>query len=91
MEKFLPLRAEITKAFLYNFEFNTEEILESYYTCDNYATFLHSTKIAFDWSNVLFDGYMNQFKRKVSGFCLGTIIAHLKFYLVTWVKKKLNC
>ena len=71
LEKFLPLRGEITRVFLYNFEFNNEDILESFFTCDNYATFLHSSKIAFDWTNVLFDGYMDKFKRKSSGFCLG--------------------
>ncbi len=71
LDKYLPLRAEITRVFVYNAEFSNEEILESFYTCENFAIFLHSSQIVFDWSNVQLENYFKTFTRKPSGFCIG--------------------
>ena len=68
-----PMRGEITRAYLYNNEFHEEDILSSYYRCEDYARFIHRSKIIYDWSNVLFDRNMELFKRKPSTFCKGNI------------------
>ena len=94
LEKFLPLRGEITRVFMYNFELSNEEIFDSFYSCENYAIFLHSSLIVFDWSNVLLENYFLNFKRHPSGFCIGEwrikIIYIFKCKLMLALKKRMQ-
>ncbi|CAF0727468.1 unnamed protein product [Brachionus calyciflorus] len=68
-EYFQPMRGEITRAYLYNYELNEEEILSNFFKCDTKISNRNESLIAFDWSNVQIDNYLSEFKKKSTNFC----------------------
>ena len=63
------MRGEITHVYVINTLMNDEDILYNNYKCDKIVNL--DQKRLFDWKNVLFDDYLEKFRRKNSNFCKG--------------------
>lgn len=66
---FQPMRGEITRAYLYNFELSEEEILYNYFKCDGNISNYKQSLVNFEWSNILVDENLAQFKKIRTNFC----------------------
>jgi hypothetical protein len=70
-EKIQPMRGEITKVYLQEAILSEEDILDTYFKCENQNK--ATDNIIFDWSNVFIDSYLAEFKRKSNGLCTGKL------------------
>ncbi|RNA22059.1 von Willebrand factor type EGF and pentraxin domain-containing 1-like [Brachionus plicatilis] len=66
---FQPMRGEITRAYLYNFELSEEEILYNFFKCHGNISHYNQFLVIFEWSNVLIDKYLSEFKQISTNFC----------------------
>ena len=67
------MRGEITHVFMFQSEHSEEDILNSFYVCDNSAQNLKNPIL--NWSNMLMTKHWREFKRKASGFCIGKVFS----------------
>lgn len=63
------MRGEITRVYLYNFELTEEEILYKFFKCNGNIDKYNQSLIIFEWSNVLIDKYLADFKQIRTNFC----------------------
>lgn len=61
-----PMRGEITRVNVFNFDQTDEDILNGFFKCVDVEV---NGKANFIWSHVLIDEYLSEFNRKPSSFC----------------------
>lgn len=66
MGSYEPMRAEITRVYLWNRSHSEEEVLQMFFSaCETTMSDL----LVFDWTNVPIGAYLREFKRRDSSFC----------------------
>lgn len=89
------MRGEITRAYLYNFELSEEEILYNYFKCDGNISNYNQSLVNFEWSNVLVDENLAQFKKIRTNFCkckcFNNIFCILNLYNIKFIIHLILC